>query len=249
MQISLTVNGERHRVDVEPRRTLADALREDLGLTGTHLGCEHGVCGACTIVVDGRPVRACLMFAVQADGASIATVEGLAADDGTLHPLQEAFSRCHGLQCGACTPGMLMTAAAPARHRTRAQPRAASAPRWPATSAAAPATSASSTPWSRRPPSSASSPPRPDGGPDGVRRHGPGRGAGVGPAPRSRVRSVGAAPGSGRGLAARRRAGRRCSGRRPHRGRGRRRRRHPRAARRGRRARRGPSAGPRRRPG
>jgi carbon-monoxide dehydrogenase small subunit len=128
VQISLTVNGERHRVDVEPRRTLADALREDLGLTGTHLGCEHGVCGACTIVVDGAPVRACLMFAVQADGASIATVEGLAADDGTLHPLQEAFSQCHGLQCGACTPGMLMTAVhlldtepSPGRDRIRAE--------------------------------------------------------------------------------------------------------------------------------
>ena len=111
MQITLTVNGERHRLDIEPRRTLSDALREDLGLTGTHVGCEHGVCGACTVIVDGAPVRACLMFAVQADGASVATVEGLASDDGTLHPLQEAFSRCHGLQCGACTPGMLMTAA------------------------------------------------------------------------------------------------------------------------------------------
>jgi carbon-monoxide dehydrogenase small subunit len=128
VQIHLTVNGERHHVDVEPRRTLADALREDLGLTGTHLGCEHGVCGACTVIVDGRPVRACLMFAVQADGVSIATVEGLAADDGTLHPLQEEFSRCHGLQCGACTPGMLMTALhlldtepAPSRDRIRAE--------------------------------------------------------------------------------------------------------------------------------
>jgi carbon-monoxide dehydrogenase small subunit len=128
VKITLTVNGERHRPDVEPRRTLADALREDLGLTGTHLGCEHGVCGACTVIVDGAPVRACLMFAVQADGASIATVEGLAGDDGTLHPLQEAFSVCHGLQCGACTPGMLMTAAhlldtepAPDRERIRAE--------------------------------------------------------------------------------------------------------------------------------
>ncbi|GAA4782880.1 (2Fe-2S)-binding protein [Actinomycetospora chlora] len=111
MKTTLTVNGERHRVDVEPRRTLADALREDLGLTGTHLGCEHGVCGACTVLVDGLPARACLMLAVQADGAEVATVEGLAAADGTLHPLQESFSRCHGLQCGACTPGMLMTAA------------------------------------------------------------------------------------------------------------------------------------------
>ncbi|MHC1558906.1 (2Fe-2S)-binding protein [Actinomycetospora sp. C-140] len=128
MKIVLTVNGERHRVDVEPRRTLADALREDLGLTGTHLGCEHGVCGACTVIVDGLPARACLMFAVQADGAVVQTVEGLAADDGTLHPLQEAFSRCHGLQCGACTPGMLMTAAhlldtepSPDRARIRAE--------------------------------------------------------------------------------------------------------------------------------
>ncbi|GAA4917390.1 carbon-monoxide dehydrogenase small subunit [Actinomycetospora succinea] len=111
MKITLTVNGERHRVDVEPRRTLSDALREDLGLTGTHVGCEHGVCGACTVIVDGLPARACLMLAVQADGGSVDTVEGLADDDGTLHPLQEAFSRCHGLQCGACTPGMLMTAA------------------------------------------------------------------------------------------------------------------------------------------
>ncbi|GAA4889487.1 (2Fe-2S)-binding protein [Actinomycetospora straminea] len=110
MKITVTVNGERHRLDVEPRRTLVDALRDDLGLTGTHVGCEHGVCGACTVLVDGEPVRACLMLAVQADGASVATVEGLAGDDGTLHPLQEAFSRCHGLQCGACTPGMLMTA-------------------------------------------------------------------------------------------------------------------------------------------
>jgi carbon-monoxide dehydrogenase small subunit len=128
VQITLTVNGERHRVDVEPRRTLADALREDLGLTGTHLGCEHGVCGACTVLVDGLPARACLMFAVQADGAAVATVEGLAADDGTLHPLQEAFSQCHGLQCGACTPGMLMTALhlldtepTPSRERIRAE--------------------------------------------------------------------------------------------------------------------------------
>lgn len=128
MRITLTVNGERHRLDVEPRRTLADALREDLGLTGTHLGCEHGVCGACTILVDGEPARACLMLAVQADDAEVATVEGLADPDGTLHPLQEAFSRCHGLQCGACTPGMLMTAAHllatephPDRERIRAE--------------------------------------------------------------------------------------------------------------------------------
>jgi aerobic carbon-monoxide dehydrogenase small subunit len=107
---TFSVNGERVRIDVEPRRTLADALREDCGLTGTHLGCEHGVCGACTVLVDGEPVRACLMFAVQAEGTSITTVEGLAGEDGQLHPLQEAFVEHHGLQCGFCTPGMLITA-------------------------------------------------------------------------------------------------------------------------------------------
>jgi carbon-monoxide dehydrogenase small subunit len=110
MNVEFTVNGTRHTVDVEPRRTLADALREDLALTGTHLGCEHGVCGACTVLVDGAPVRACLMLAVQADGGSVTTVEGLAGDGGALHPLQEAFSAQHGLQCGFCTPGMLMSA-------------------------------------------------------------------------------------------------------------------------------------------
>ncbi|WP_029117876.1 (2Fe-2S)-binding protein [Mycobacterium sp. URHB0044] len=110
MKTEFSVNGERHGIDVEPRRTLADALREDLGLTGTHVGCEHGVCGACTVLVDGDPVRACLMLAVQADGSSVTTVEGMAADDGTLHPLQEAFCDHHGLQCGFCTPGMLMSA-------------------------------------------------------------------------------------------------------------------------------------------
>ena len=110
MRISFSVNGERNTIDVEPRRTLADALREDLGLTGTHLGCEHGVCGACTVLVDGEPVRACLMFAVQADGGTVTTVEGLQGEDGTLHPLQEAFVTHHGLQCGFCTPGMLISA-------------------------------------------------------------------------------------------------------------------------------------------
>jgi carbon-monoxide dehydrogenase small subunit len=110
IDISFCVNGERIELRVEPRRTLADALREDCGLTGTHLGCEHGVCGACTVLVDGEPVRACLMFAVQADGASVTTVEGLQGADGELHPLQEAFVAHHGLQCGFCTPGMLMSA-------------------------------------------------------------------------------------------------------------------------------------------
>lgn len=110
MQVTLTVNGTRHSIDVEPRRTLADALREDLSLTGTHLGCEHGVCGACTVLVDGRPARACLMFAVQADSSTITTVEGMAGEDGAPHELQEAFCRHHGLQCGFCTPGMLLSA-------------------------------------------------------------------------------------------------------------------------------------------
>ena len=110
--VVLRVNGNEHRITAEPRRTLADALREECGLTGTHLGCEHGVCGACTVLLDGSPVRSCLLFAVQATGSEIRTVEGLAADDGTLHPLQEAFWRHHGLQCGFCTPGFLMLSAA-----------------------------------------------------------------------------------------------------------------------------------------
>jgi aerobic carbon-monoxide dehydrogenase small subunit len=108
--IELEVNGRRHRVSVEARRTLADVLRQDLGLTGTHLGCEHGICGACTVLVDGEPARACLLFGVQATGRRIETVEGLADEDGTLSPLQEAFSEHHGLQCGFCTPGFLMLA-------------------------------------------------------------------------------------------------------------------------------------------
>ncbi len=111
-QIALTVNGKEVTGEVEPRRLLADFLREDLGLTGTHLGCEHGICGACTVRLDGDPVRSCLMLAVQADGREVETVEGLAAPDGTLHPLQEAFHACHALQCGFCTPGFLMTIAA-----------------------------------------------------------------------------------------------------------------------------------------
>jgi carbon-monoxide dehydrogenase small subunit len=98
-------------VSVEPRKSLADTLREDCRLTGTHLGCEHGVCGACTVLLDGEPVRSCLMLAAQARGHSVRTVEGLAAEDGTLHPLQQAFWENHGLQCGFCTPGFLMLAA------------------------------------------------------------------------------------------------------------------------------------------
>ena len=108
-EVVLRVNGEELRGRAEPRMTLADFLRDELGLTGTHLGCEHGVCGACTILLDGRTVRSCLMLAVQAEGAALTTVEGLAAPDGSLHPIQEAFSEKHGLQCGFCTPGFLMT--------------------------------------------------------------------------------------------------------------------------------------------
>jgi carbon-monoxide dehydrogenase small subunit len=107
--ITLSINGRDHAIKVEPRRTLADAIREDCGQTGTHIGCEHGVCGACTIIVDGAPVRSCLMFAVQADGKKIRTVEGLANGD-MLHPMQQAFMDHHGLQCGFCTPGFLMLA-------------------------------------------------------------------------------------------------------------------------------------------
>lgn len=109
IDVSLTVNGTRYRRTVEPRVLLSDFLRHDLGLTGTHVGCEHGVCGACTVLLDGEAVRACLVFAVQANEHEITTVEGLAAADGTLHPLQEAFRQAHGLQCGFCTPGFLMT--------------------------------------------------------------------------------------------------------------------------------------------
>jgi len=104
---SLTIYGRDYPIRVEPRRTLADAIREDCGQTGTHVGCEHGVCGACTVIVDGEPVRSCLMFAVQAAGRPIRTVEGLAQGD-VLHPLQRAFMAHHGLQCGFCTPGFLM---------------------------------------------------------------------------------------------------------------------------------------------
>jgi carbon-monoxide dehydrogenase small subunit len=107
--IKVTVNGRARHVAVEPRRLLSDCLREDLGLTGTNLGCEQGVCGSCTVLVDGESVRSCLMFAVQADGSEVQTVEGL-ADGAELSPLQAAFWRHHGLQCGFCTPGMLITA-------------------------------------------------------------------------------------------------------------------------------------------
>jgi aerobic carbon-monoxide dehydrogenase small subunit len=110
IEIALTVNARDYRLRVEPRRTLLDAIRDDCGLTGTHMGCEHGVCGACTVLLDGDPVRACLIFAVQAEGGAVCTVEGLAAGS-VLHALQRAFIEHHALQCGFCTPGFLMLAA------------------------------------------------------------------------------------------------------------------------------------------
>jgi aerobic carbon-monoxide dehydrogenase small subunit len=110
VEITLNVNGRDYLLRLEPRRTLLDAIREECGLTGTHMGCEHGVCGACTVLVDGEPIRACLLFAVQAQGVAIRTIEGLAAGDA-LHPVQRAFIAHHGVQCGFCTPGFLMLAA------------------------------------------------------------------------------------------------------------------------------------------
>lgn len=108
-QVALTINGREYCREVEPRLLLSDFLRHELGLTGTHVGCEHGVCGACTVLLDGEPVRACLVLAVQANGRSLDTVEGLAPAPEELHPLQEAFWEAHGLQCGFCTAGILMT--------------------------------------------------------------------------------------------------------------------------------------------
>ncbi len=107
--IELIVNGQRHRVVVEDRTTLGDALRDQCHLTGTHLACEHGVCGACTVLVDGQAVRSCLMFAVQVNGAEVTTIEGLSPADGTLSPIQAAFRDAHGLQCGFCTPGFIVS--------------------------------------------------------------------------------------------------------------------------------------------
>ena len=112
ISFAVTVNGMTSRHTVEPRLTLADFLRERCGLTGTHLGCEHGVCGACTVLVDGEAVRACLMFAVQVDGREVTTIEGMANPDGSLSPLQAAFREHHGLQCGFCTPGFVVSATA-----------------------------------------------------------------------------------------------------------------------------------------
>jgi carbon-monoxide dehydrogenase small subunit len=120
--ITLTVNGTRRSSGVEARKTLADYLREDCGLTGTHLGCEHGVCGACTVLLDGEAVRACLMFAVQADGADVTTVEGLTQPDGTLSTVQAAMREAHGLQCGFCTPGFVVSITALLREHPNPTP-------------------------------------------------------------------------------------------------------------------------------
>jgi aerobic carbon-monoxide dehydrogenase small subunit len=109
VDVTLSINGRDYPLRLEPRRTLLDAIRDECGLTGTHMGCEHGVCGACTVLLDGQPIRACLMFAVQAEGAAIRTIEGLAAGDA-LNPVQRAFIAHHGVQCGFCTPGFLMLA-------------------------------------------------------------------------------------------------------------------------------------------
>ena len=119
LEINLSVNGQTYTCFVEPRLLLSDFVRHELGLTGTHVGCEHGVCGACTVLVNGQPARACLMFAVQANGAEITTVEGLAPGPDTLHPIQEAFWEAHGLQCGFCTPGFLITTLALLRDTPR----------------------------------------------------------------------------------------------------------------------------------
>ena len=117
MRVRFSVNGAAREVTVEARKTLADVIREDLGLTGTHVGCEHGVCGACTVLVDGDPVRSCLMLGVQAAGSDIVTVEGVAGD-GVMHPVQQAFWDSHSFQCGFCTPGFVITAYALLRDRT-----------------------------------------------------------------------------------------------------------------------------------
>ncbi|MGI8901316.1 MAG: (2Fe-2S)-binding protein [Nocardioides sp.] len=110
--VSLVVNGNRHDLELPPRRLLSDALRHDLRLTGTHVGCEHGVCGACTVLVDGAAVRSCLVFAVSLEGSEITTVEGCRSDDGGMGPVQQAFHECHALQCGFCTPGFITTVTA-----------------------------------------------------------------------------------------------------------------------------------------
>ncbi len=111
-EVSFTVNGRPISLSLPSRTSLAEALRDVLDLTGTHIGCEHGVCGACTVLLEGEPVRSCLLFAAQLEGSSVTTIEGLRREDGRLHPVQEAFRDCHGLHCGFCTPGMVLTVVA-----------------------------------------------------------------------------------------------------------------------------------------
>ena len=142
--IEVTANDVKYRREVEPRLLLSDFLRQDLGLTGTHVGCEHGVCGACTILFDGEPARSCIMFAVQADGTTSAPSKGWRRPDGALNPLQAAFRDAHGLQCGFCTPGILMTLTAFLRDHPAPERSRRSATRCRPISAAAPATSTSS---------------------------------------------------------------------------------------------------------
>jgi carbon-monoxide dehydrogenase small subunit len=145
-QVTLTVNGKNSTVEVEGRTLLVELLREKLRLTGTHVGCDTSQCGACVVHVDGESVKACTLLAVQADGCQVLTIEGLAAADGTLHPMQEAFREYHALQCGFCTPGMVMSAIDLVHKHPRACPSAKSAKGWKATSAAARATTTSSRP-------------------------------------------------------------------------------------------------------
>jgi len=120
VSLSLTVNGKSVAADVDPRTLLVEFLRNDLGLTGTHVGCDTGQCGACTVHLDGNAIKACTILAAQANGAAVVTIEGLAAADGTMHPMQAAFKECHGLQCGFCTPGMVMSAIDLVQHHPKA---------------------------------------------------------------------------------------------------------------------------------
>ena len=149
MQVQLKVNGKAVTVDAAPHTLLVQALREHLKLTGTHVGCDTAQCGACTVLMDGRAVKSCNMLLAQAAGSDVTTIEGLAAADGTMHPMQAAFKECHGLQCGFCTPGMVMSAVSLCKTPPQRQRSARSAKAWKATSAAAPVTRTSSKPCSR----------------------------------------------------------------------------------------------------
>ena len=151
VSVSLTVNGKQVTAELDPRTLLVEFLRNELGLTGTHVGCDTGQCGACTVHVDGNAVKSCTILAAQAQGAKVTTIEGLAAADGTLHPMQAAFKECHGLQCGFCTPGMVLSAI-DLVERTRRRPNRRSARSSPAISAAARGITTSSRRCGRAPP-------------------------------------------------------------------------------------------------